>query len=203
MKIMKNHLIGISVLAALALCPAGLRASDASGSELAAGRGRGFEIAIEAGWMRPADRGFRELYGRSFFLPEIRLSKGMGAGTSVWLAASGLKGSATIPVLDEPAESRQTFLSLGAALERNLLGDLSGRAEAGLAVVAYRESALGSVEKGTRAGFRLGAGLSYPLIRGLSATASAGYILSSRTRDGVPVRFGGFKAGLGLAYRFD
>ncbi len=203
MKIMRNQFIGISVLAALALCPAGLRASDASESGLAAGRGRGFEIALEAGWMRPADPGFRELYGRSGFLPEIRISKGLGGGTSVWLAASGLTGSGTVPVLDEPVAARQTFFSLGAALERNLLGGLSGRAEAGLALVAYRESALGLVEKGTRAGFRMGAGLSYPLLRGLSATASAGYILSSRTRDGVSMRFGGFKAGIGLAYRFD
>ncbi len=203
MKLLKTGHVGHFLVVLLALCLAAVSSAASGGRCAAAGEGAEFGISLEAGWMRPADLDFRELYGRAAFLPEVRISKGLGSGMSAWLAVSGFKGSGTIPVLDEPAEARQIFLSLGASLERALLGGLSGRADAGLTLIAYRESALGAAEKGTRAGFRCGAGLSYPIYRGLSATASAGYILSSKTLGGVSMKFGGFKAGLGLAYRFD
>lgn len=203
MKLLKTGHAVYSIVVLLAVSLAAIPSAASSGRLTAADEEAEFGISLEAGWMRPADLGFRELYGRGTFLPEVTISKGLGSGISAWLAVSGFKSSGTIPVLDDPAEARQTFLSLGASLERALLGGLSGRADAGLTLVAYRESALGAVEKGTRAGFRFGAGLSYPIYRGLSATASAGYILSSRTLGAVSMKFGGFKAGLGLTYRFD
>ena len=203
MKLMKTEHIGVSVLMFLTLCPAAFPSPASSGQGLARDRGKGFTIALEAGLMRPADARFREIYGGGAFAPEVRISKGLGGGTSAWLAVSGFKRAGTVPVLEERTEARQTFLSLGAAYEKPVLGGLSGRVDAGLVLVAYREAALGIEAKGTRAGFRLGAGLSYPIVGKLSASASAGYIFSSGTRDGVSVRFGGLKAGLGLAYRFD
>ncbi|MHB8094847.1 MAG: hypothetical protein ACYDH0_07885 [Candidatus Aminicenantales bacterium] len=195
MKMIKNQHLGIPVLAFLALCPAALCAGASSG--------KGFAVSLEAGLMRPADSQFRDIYGGGASSPQVRVAKGLGGGTSAWCAVSGFKKSGTVPVLDERAETRQTFLSLGAAYERTLLGGLSGRVDAGLALVAYREASMEIEEKGTRAGLLLGAGLSYPIYRGLSASASAGYILASKKLGDVSMKFGGLRAGLGLAYRFD
>jgi hypothetical protein len=195
MKLMKTTSIGISILILLALRPAALCAGVSSG--------KGFAVSLEAGLMRPADSHFRDIYGGGAFSPQIRVAKGLGGGTSAWCAVSGFKKSGTVPVLDERAETRPTFLSLGAAYERTLLGGLSGRVDAGLALVAYREASMGIEEKGTRAGLHLGAGLLYPIYRGLCVSASAGYILASKKSGDISVKFGGLRAGLGLAYRFD
>lgn len=203
MKLPKSGYVGPFALIFLVLCLAAVPSSAFSGQQTAADGGRGFRIALEDGWMRPADLKFREFYGCWAFSPEVKISKGLGGGTSAWFAVSGFKRSGTVPVVDEHAEARQTFLSLGAAFEKAVLGKLSGRVDAGLTLVLYRESAMGIEEKGTRAGLRLGAGFSYPIHRRLSASASAGYILSSKAIEGVSVKFGGFRAGLGLAYRFD
>jgi len=195
MKLIKTIPIAACILVLLAFC------RNASAAE--ASSGKGFSVSLEAGWMRPADGGFREIYGGGAFSPEVRVSKGFGGGVSAWCALSGHKKSGTVPVLDEPAEMRQTVLSLGAAWERVLFGGLSGRVDAGLALVTYREKAMGIEEKGTRAGFRLGTGFVYPIFRGLSASASAGYILASKKIGDVSVKLGGWRAGLGLSYRFD
>ena len=134
-----------------------LAASLAWGST-AEGRSR---LTVGAGLFRATSASYRSLYGGASFMPEIRLGRRLGRNLLVWGGCAWNSDDGVMPEVSEPASIRHTSLSMGAGYSRRLAGRLRWRAEAGLALLTFREEALGAVVKGRGLGWRLGSGVDY------------------------------------------
>jgi hypothetical protein len=146
----------------------------------------------------PADSNFRDTYSSSVILPEIKAGYRISKKIFIWAGFGLLSKDGTTPVLEEEASSSQNFLSLGAGCLKDLSEKLKLSIEAGLCTVFYSEEALGEELSGTAFGFRIDAGLLYHLSKQFFLSLSAGYIFSTDKVEGVSIKPGGVRAGIGL-----
>lgn len=164
--------------------------------------GQKFSLSLAAGIQSPADSGYRDIYGRSVFLPEVKAGLSLTPALYLWAGYGLASAEGETPELQSPAESSQNFLSLGGGYRGTISSSLGFKAEIGLADVFYREEALGETVSGSALGFTAGAGLTYTLGDTFFLLAEAGYLLAQKTINDVDVKMGGLRAGLGIGLNF-
>ncbi|OGD09931.1 MAG: hypothetical protein A2Y86_00425 [Candidatus Aminicenantes bacterium RBG_13_62_12] len=164
--------------------------------------GQKFSLSLAAGVQSPADSGYRDIYGRSVFLPEVKAGISLTPAIYLWAGYGLASAEGETPELQSPAESSQNFLSLGGGYRGTISEKIGFKAELGLADVFYREEALGETVSGSALGFTAGGGLTYALGKTFFLQAEAGYLLAQKTINDVKVKMGGLKAGLGAGIRF-
>ncbi len=161
-----------------------------------------FSTAITGGALFPGDSGYKDVYGKSAFFPELKAGYALSEKIFVWAGYGFLYKKGETPVLKLEAKSSQHFLSLGAGYRGKLAGQLGYEADLGLMIVAYKEEAMETSASGTAFGFRVDAGLTYVLFGPVFAVADVGYLYASEKVNGETIKPGGFKAGLGLGVKF-
>ncbi len=149
----------------------------------------------------PADASYRELYGGASLIVEGWARVGIRPGWFAWAGYGGFADSGSIAGAGE-ARSRQSQLSLGAGYGFLVGGRWPLDIRIGICSLHYKEEALETSVSGSAPGFRLDADFAWPLGRGIAALASAGYITGRDERDGVVLRLGGVRTGLGLRFVF-
>lgn len=164
--------------------------------------GEKFSAAIYGSLLVPGDAGYKDVYGKSMFLPEFRAGYALSDKFFVWAGYGFLYKKGETPVLKLEAKSSQHFISLGAGYYGQLSEKLGFEADLGLLMVSYREDAMGTSASGTAFGFRADAGLTYVITGPVFAVAEVGYLYAADKVEGETVKPGGFKAGLGLGIRF-
>jgi hypothetical protein len=164
--------------------------------------GEKFSATIYGSLLIPGDSGYKDVYGKSLFLPELKAGYALFDNFFVWAGYGFLYKKGETPVLKLEAKSSQHFVSLGAGYCGVLSDKLGFEADLGLLMVSYREEAMGTSASGTAFGFRADAGLTYALFGPVFAVAELGYLYSSDKIEGETVKPGGFKAGLGLGVKF-
>lgn len=165
----------------------------------AAGRA---QVSLVAGILFPADSAFRETYGTSAFLPELKAAYSVSDRFYAWAGYGWISVSGETPVLKAPAESRQGFLVAGAGYRQPLTRGWSLCGELGLARIAYREEALSQTISGSALGFAFNAVVRRDLGTRFLLLAQLGYVYGKKTIDDLPVKMGGAKAGIGAGIRF-
>lgn len=161
-----------------------------------------FSAAISGSILFPGDSGYKDVYGKSAFFPELKAGYALSEKLFVWAGYGFLYKKGETPVLKLEAKSSQHFLSLGAGYRGMLSASLGYEAGVGLVLVAYKEEAMSTSASGTAFGFRADAGLTYALTGPVFALAEVGYLYASDKVNGETVKPGGFKAGLGLGVKF-
>jgi hypothetical protein len=169
------------------------------GSAWAADR---FQVRLCGSVLLPADAGYKDVYGKSAFLPEFKAGMALSDSLYLWAGYGLLYKKGETPVLKNEAKSTQHFISGGLGIRGTLADKLEWLAEAGLLVVAYREDAMGVSVADSALGFPAGAGIGYRLSDLLFLTAEAGYLFALDKVKGETVKPGGFKAGVGIGVRF-
>jgi len=164
--------------------------------------GQKFSASITGNILFPGDSGYRDVYGKSGFLPELKVGYSLSENIYLWAGYGYLGKKGETPVLKLEAKSTQHFLSLGAGYGGKLTAQLGYEAELGLMIVAYKEEAMETSASGTAFGFRVDAGLTYALAGPVFAAAEVGYLFASDKIEGETIKPGGFKAGLGLGAKF-
>ena len=164
--------------------------------------GQKFSASITGGILFPGDSGYKDVYGKSAFFPELKAGYALSDRFYLWAGYGFLGKKGETPVLKLEAKSSQHFLSLGAGYRGKLTAQLGYEADLGLMIVAYKEEAMETSASGTAFGFRADAGLTYALTGPVFAVAELGYLYSSDKVEGETVKPGGFKAGLGLGVKF-
>lgn len=148
-----------------------------------------------------ADGGYREIYGSGGFMPGLRLEAIVGGDISLYASYGYFSMKGETAVLGFASRSRQHFASVGAAWRRALSPALNGFLHAGLLYVHFREEALGEELSGNAIGAEAGAGAEFHLGSRLLLVPFASYLFANDTVDGVKVKLGGFRAGVGLGVR--
>jgi hypothetical protein len=161
-----------------------------------------FSADIIGSILFPGDSGYRDVYGKSGFFPELKAGYALSENFYVWAGYGFLNKKGETPVLKLEAKSSQHFLSLGAGYVGTLTAKMGYKADVGLILVAYREEAMETSASGAALGFRADVGLTYALTGSIFAAAEVGYLYASDKVEGETVRPGGFKAGLGVGVKF-
>ena len=180
----------LSLLFLLVLVSGGLKA------------GQKFTATFTGSVLFPGDSGYKDVYGKTGFLPEFKAGYALSESLYLWAGYGFLYKKGQTPVLKLEAKSSQHFLSLGAGYRGTLSASLGFEADLGLVLVAYKEEAMGTSASGTAFGFRADAGLTYALFGPVFALAEVGYLYASDKIEGETITPGGFKAGLGLGVKF-
>ena len=165
--------------------------------------GENFSVTFTANYFRPGDSGYRDIYGSTDFLPEIKVRAIVYKNFYLCIGVDYLKSKGeTSPELREESRSIQTFSSLGAGIKYDINPKLGLRLEGGLLAVRYKEEALGTKISGSDFGLNFEGGLKYALIQGFFMDLSAGYLTASDEIEGVSIKLGGIKAGVGIGIEF-
>ena len=189
-KSMKKTTVLLAAAIVAALVPMRLAAGDR------------FQVSLVASALFPADSGYKEVYGSSVFLPELKAAYSLFGSVYAWAGFGFLSADGQTPVLKEPAESRQGFLTAGVGGRVPLGGDWGLFGELGLALLSYSEEALGGTASGSALGAALNAGVRRDMGSRLFLVAQVGYAYGKKTVEHVALKLGGVKAGIGAGIRF-
>jgi hypothetical protein len=157
-------------------------------------------VSAGLGYLKPADSGYREVYGSQAFYPEFQAAVRL-AGPVYLAGGFGVlsKKGETVD-LHLPAKSTQLFFTAGLACIATVSGGLKFRIEAGAADVSYKEEALDESVSGSKLGFEGSIGL---LLMGKVAFAglNLGYLYATDTVEDVKIKLGGARASVCLGFR--
>ena len=151
---------------------------------------------------RAASGDYRQLYGQTAFMPEIKLTWLVYKNFSVWGGFGLISRQGLIEEVDESARINQTFLSLGIGYAHKLSAKLRLRGELGLAHISFKEDALEVTKNGSGLGPKIGISLDYSIGKKLFITVGAA---GSKAGDKVEVgkiELGGVQLGAGIGFIF-
>ncbi len=116
-------------------------------------------ISVGAGFMRPADAGFRQIYGNQALLPEVSAAVRLYKGLCLTAGAGKASEEGRTPELGLETKARQEYMTVGLGYILRISQGLCADVNAGIAGMRCREEALGAMVKGNGMGYRGEVGL--------------------------------------------
>jgi hypothetical protein len=163
---------------------------------------RGVSLELTGAYLRPADGGFREVYGSGGMMPGLRLEANVLKDVSLYASYGYFSRKGTTPVLEAEAKVTQNYVTLGAAWRKGLSEKLAMGLFAGVLYVSYKEEALGETVSDNAVGFDAGVDLRWAIAGKLFLSPFLSYLLANDTVEDVKVKLGGLRAGIGLGMTF-
>jgi hypothetical protein len=161
-----------------------------------------FRIQLEGTLLMPADGNYKDVYGSTVFYPGIEAGFSLSDNFFLWFGFGYLSKSGTTPVLEEEASSTQNILGLGGGYQGDFSEKLGFRVQAGILYISYKEEALGEEVSDSAIGFGLEGSLVMNFSDTIFGLVFLGYDYASDDVEGVNIKLGGFKIGLGLGIHF-
>jgi hypothetical protein len=145
---------------------------------------------------------FRQIYGQTTFMPEIKITGLVYRNISVWGGCGLISKHGFIEDVAEAAQIRQTIISFGFGYRHKLSALLRLRGELGLTYTSFREEAMEVTLKGSGLGWKIGANLDCSIWKKVFAMLSASFSQVSDDAQTGKVKLGGFQLGAGLGFAF-
>ena len=111
-------------------------------------------VSLGAGFMRPADSDFRQIYGNQALLPEVSAALRLYKGLCLTAGAGRTSEEGKTPELGLMTKARQEYDSVGLGYMLRISQGLCADANAGIAGMSCREEALGAIVKGHGLGYK-------------------------------------------------
>lgn len=159
-----------------------------------------FMVTAGANVFFPASGDYRQIFGRSVLMPEVKVTCLVYRNFSLWGGFAWVAKKGTVEEVDETAKINQTFLSLGAGYAQKLSGRLRLRGELGMTYISFREEALQRVQKGSGLGWKIGADLDYFIGKRLFVTLAAAYSKTGDETEAGKIDLGGAQLGGGIGF---
>lgn len=140
-------------------------------------------VSLGVGFMRPADAGFRQIYGNQTLLPEVSAALRLYKGLCLTAGAGKASEEGKTPELGLDAKASQGYISVGLGYMLRISPGLCVDVNGGFAGMSFREEALGDIIKGKGPGYKAEAGI---LLMGEDSRAFMGLrfgYLSARVSD--------------------
>ncbi|MCP4156215.1 MAG: hypothetical protein GY757_51355 [bacterium] len=163
--------------------------------------GNGF-ISVSANFLAPADENFKEIYKSALFYPEVKAGVNIFKGLYVWGGYGFFSVDGTTLQLSMPASSEHKYLSGGVGYMVALNGSISFKAEAGVFNAKYKEEAMDLELSESVMGLRVNGGLMFRIARIFFIEASLSYMNAKDAIEGIDIKLGGFKSGIGVGIAF-
>ena len=171
------------------------------GSETVDDEGK-FMVQVYSHLFFPSDLNFQEVYGKSVFSPGLKVGYRIMKKIYLWLGYDYLFQKGVTPVLEEEAESSQHFISLGGGYRGRISETVGYKAELGLCAVSYTEASMGEEVSDTAIGVLFDSGIIFKLGEKFFGMVQAGYGYVSDNIEGVRIKLGGFRTGIGFVVWF-
>jgi hypothetical protein len=154
-----------------------------------------------AGYLFPADSGYKEIYGKQVIGPEFKFGLRVVKDIYVYASFFTFNKDGRTPELEEPATSRQQFIGGGLAYFPYLSKSWKAFFGAGLGSLSYKEEAMELSVSGSKLGFLVESGI-YFKEKFMFIGLNAGYCSASDTYEDVKFKIGGPRASLLLGFIF-
>ena len=116
-------------------------------------------VSLGAGFMRPADPGFRQVYGNEALLPEVSAALRLYKGLCLTAGAGKASEEGRTPELGLVTKASQGYISVGLGYLLRISEGLSVDVNAGFAGMSCSEEALGAMIQGKGSGYKAEAGI--------------------------------------------
>jgi len=160
-------------------------------------------LSISGKYLVQADDNFKEVYGNSVFIPEIKADINVLKNLYLWVGF-GMSTSigTTFPDLNEDIEFKQNIISGGIGYRIRVSKKTYFLLEAGTAYFNCKETAFDMEVKSSALGYRIAGGLNLYLGKIVFAQLSGGYMSATDDAAGEEVKLGGAFASFGLGFQF-
>jgi hypothetical protein len=159
-------------------------------------------LSVPVGLLLPADANFKDVYGKSVFLPEIQLGMQVSGPVYAWVRYGFFSKSGTIPDSTDTAKTTQGMLSFGAGVVIPVTAKLNLALQAGGLSHHFKEEALDQIYSATKFGFCADAMLGMQLGSGMYTGIQLGYRTASDTVDSRDLTLGGISTGVTVGVTF-
>lgn len=165
--------------------------------------GETFSISLSGKYLVPADRNFKDVYGNTLVLPEIKVDINILKNLYLWagFGISTSKGT-TVPDLKENIEFTQNIISGGAGYCIRMFPKIHFFVEGGTAYFNCREKIPDLEIKSTALGYSVAGGVNIYLGKIIMTRIAGGFISASDNVESEDVKLGGAFGSLGLGFRF-
>jgi len=184
-------------------------------------------LTLRSNYFSFSDDEYADLYGSDKWVPEIKLSLRLLGNMYLWGSAGWARGEASWPGWSDKSQAvadiewfsktTKTIYGVGIGYYAGLItpGEFLLRLEGGLCILSFKDSGtqtfltngelLSSYETSeSEIGFSIDMGVAYTWKRGVFAEISLAFV-SARgpaEEEDETVNWGGFRAGVGVGYRF-
>ena len=164
--------------------------------------GKGF-IGINGNLFFPSDSDYNDIYGSSVINPEIEIMQKVSNKLFVFGSYGYMsKTGNTLGDLEVDTKSTRNILSVGAGYGIMINENADIIIKLGMSRIGYKEEAMGESVSGNKFGILFGTDLLYKIGNRFFTKLTIGYMSGRDNIDGVDIKLGGFKAGVGLGIRF-
>lgn len=154
-------------------------------------------------YSQPADQKYKELYGESTYSPEFQFGVRFTERMSLFISRVEISGDAVLEVIESESRASQTYFTIGLGYTFPISRKLQLRLDAGPVIFGYLEEGLGMKLEKQTVGFRLGAGVSYDVLKFIFTDFNLYYNNAPLSLyAGKKATLGGLSAGFGLGIRF-
>jgi hypothetical protein len=164
--------------------------------------GRKLLVTASANLLRSPNAGYRQVYGQSTFMPEIKITSLLYHGISLWAGCGWISDNGFIEEINEKAKIRKTLFSVGLGYVHKLNASLQLRGELGLVNISYKEEAMAVTMKGSGLGLKIGAILDYFIGKKVFLLLAAAYSQASDDAQTGKIELGGVQLGAGFGFAF-
>jgi hypothetical protein len=159
-------------------------------------------VTAGANFFSSANADYRQVYGQSVFMPEIKITRLVYRNFTAWGSFGFISKNGYIKEVDEKAHIRQTMLSFGFGYAHKMSAGLRLRGELGLAYISSKEEAMDLTQKCSGLGWKIGANLDYFISKKIFVTLTTAYSQASDETEAGKVELGGAQVGAGLGFAF-
>ncbi len=163
---------------------------------------RRFAVTAGANLFRNTQASYRQLYGQSAFMPEIKIAWSFYHDIGIWGGCSSISGNGFIEEVNEEVQIARFFLGFGLGYVQKLNASMRIRAELGLTFNSFKEEALGAIRKGSGLGWKIGATLDYFFSKRVFVFLTSAFSQAGDQAQTGKIELGGFQAGTGLGFAF-
>jgi hypothetical protein len=162
-------------------------------------------LSVGASFLRPADEGYRAVYGNQAVYPEISAAARLIAGLCLTASTGQFSRHGTTPELGLETSATQSYYSVGLSYLLRVSSNLCLEAGAGMANLRFREEALGTQVEGRHSGFKAEGGvLLIPEDERIFLGLKVGYLSAEVPGEELepvgtqPVRLGGLRIAVSI-----
>ncbi len=161
-----------------------------------------FNLRFGNTWFQPRDDNFKTVYGDRFSYLDFKFFIRFTDRLSAWFRTGSIAGQASIPFLEQVAQSKQQFSSFGLGYTIEISKRFHLNMDIGLVSVKFREEAMTEFMENSASGYRLDGGVSFHINKWFFTDLSVSYISADATMgEDLAIKLGGLGAGVGLGIK--
>jgi hypothetical protein len=159
-------------------------------------------ITFQGNYLSPADVNYKNTYGKTKWLPGIKLGIKMGKGFYLNASYKTLSSQVTVPVIEEKMKSRQDLFTLGLHKKMKTSSLLDFILEISVLHAKYQERIMTKEIKDSTWGAHGNMGFSFNISKSFFIEILAGYLYATDTIEENKIKLGGLISSLGIGIKF-